>query len=180
MQEPLPVFWYQPNAAEDGAFIRRRGICDLCGKEREYFCASRFYVYGGPELRRIEVCPWCLADGTAEENAERDYPLLCDFDGDVDEREKSVILLRTPGFLAAQETVWLTHCGAPCAYLGTVDKEYLTSNGIDVREDLEREARRRRHTADDVLFMLEHNNIYMGHLFRCLKCGAYRLSVDCD
>jgi hypothetical protein len=126
------------------------------------------------------VCPWCLSDGTAEENVDRDFSMMCWFDGDIDAREQADILFRTPGFRAVQETVWLTHCGSPCAYLGIVDKEYLVANGIDVREDLEREAQLRHHTADIVFSMLERNEIYMGHLFRCLKCGSYRLLVDCD
>jgi len=60
----LPRFTYHPDPIATGGVVAADTPCVCCGE-------SRGYVYAGPvyaeEEYGHEICPWCIADGSAHE-----------------------------------------------------------------------------------------------------------------
>lgn len=109
----LPRFTYHPDPIATGSVIASPTVCVSCHQ-------ARGYVYTGPvyaeEEYDAEICPWCIADGSA--SARLDASFTDDEGigggGEWDEVPEAVVeevARRTPGFSAWQQEKWWTHCG---------------------------------------------------------------------
>lgn len=58
----LPVFKYHPDPLSTGSVIESTVVCKCCGQNKGYIYTSS--VYAIEELHN-EICPWCIADGSA-------------------------------------------------------------------------------------------------------------------
>jgi uncharacterized protein len=117
----LPTFRYHPDPIATGAVTASAAACIQCQQ-------ARGYIYTGPayavEELDNEVCPWCIADGSAASVFEASFT---ETDGDVSDDVRGEIEQRTPGFSGWQQERWLTHCGDGCAYLGIVTAARLAA-----------------------------------------------------
>src|SRR5262245_51685164 len=62
--EELPTFVYHPDPVATGSIVRATLTCSCCERERAYTYAGA--VFAEEELED-ELCPWCIADGSAAE-----------------------------------------------------------------------------------------------------------------
>lgn len=179
----LPEFRYHPDPVATGAFERLGRDCSVCGQNRGW--SYVFGTYGSVDLRD-DVCPWCIADGSAaakfevvftevkptEEPATDPLP-----DAVVDEIEH-----RTPGFSAWQEEQWLFHCGDAAAFLGPVGWEHLEQHP-DAMADVRRRLGASGIGPDDVEILmgaLDVDGLATGYLFRCLHCDTHLAYADME
>jgi len=146
------------------------------------------FVTGGPfytHLRPEYLCPWCIADGRAAASYEGEFTGWSDIEGvspdpaDPPPTIARELLLeiceRTPGYSSWQQSVWLSHCERPCAFLGFAGSEDLLPILDQVRPDVVAVNPR---DADWVLAHLSRDGMMVGCLFQCLECGQHRLHVD--
>ncbi|MDH6195470.1 uncharacterized protein CbrC (UPF0167 family) [Mycobacterium frederiksbergense] len=179
-----PNFKYSPNAY-DIAFEDLDGVCACCDESRSLKYRGPFYCSGDePDY----ICPWCIADGRAAAKFGGSFGAFTgwmDIEGvspDPNDPPPAIpreLLLnitdRTPGYFSWQQSVWLTHCNEPCAFLGKTDREALEPILDEIRPDIERTYTR---DPDWVLEHLTEDGMIAGCLFKCVHCGRHRLHVD--
>ncbi|WP_164208593.1 CbrC family protein, partial [Stenotrophomonas maltophilia] len=136
-----PAFTYHPNAYAL-SFEEVDGICDCCGQPRTLRYRGPFYT----RLRPDYLCPWCIADGRAAASYEGEFTGWSDIEGvspDPADPPPSIarellleICERTPGYPSWQQSVWLSHCERPCAFLGFAGRDDLLPILDQVRPDV--------------------------------------------
>ena len=186
----LPKFQYHPDPIGSGAF-KQEGTrtCYCCGKETGIWYDGPFLLSDDPDNEDFELpddcvlCPQCIADGSAAEkshiyfNDDPRYRIL----GDrvTDPEKLAEWKYRTPNFYTWNTDFWFTHCGDFCAYISNVGWDEIVQMGIEqqVQETYQEE---RFGAFDDLQHCMGKNCSIEGHLFRCLHCGKYFLSVDYD
>ncbi|SET37025.1 CbrC family protein [Hymenobacter actinosclerus] len=178
--ETPPVFFYNPNAYKLGIIEAQTIVCECCGKTRPFRYTGNLYCEADPD----DLCPWCIADGTAA--AKYDGSFVADFEGiNPNPNEASVQLSaastaqvssRTPGYASWQDDVWLGHCGEACIFLGYVGSQELAPIWNEVQPDAVASGWGEENIRDH---MHKDGNM-TGYLFRCQHCGQHRLHVDAN
>ena len=172
----LPYFKYNPNAEKLGILALREATCPVCQQFRSI-------IYDGPvasENDVADICPWCIADGSAAEKFD------CEFAGsagteDVDDEEAlRELLTRTPGFNTFQEVIWPAHCGAPCAYMNPVGNKEVKRMREELIDDIEHLADEFGIDEEELIDDITTDGAMQGHLFNCLHCGQHRLVIDME
>lgn len=175
-----PHFRFHPGAYET-VFEQEEGVCSCCGQNRSLKYEGPFYSQQSPDY----LCPWCIASGQACETYDGELVGYTDIEGvspDPADPEPAIarellleVALRTPGYRAWQQPVWLTHCNEPCVFLGHADRQAVEPFLTEVLPDIEGIYR------NDAQWMLERmstDGMISGCLFRCVRCGEHRLHMD--
>ncbi|WP_455351443.1 CbrC family protein [Streptomyces sp. SYSU K217416] len=172
--EPLPSFPYHPDPIATGSVIPSDTECASCGRRRGY-------VYVGPvyavESLRQQLCPWCIADGTAAERYEAQFT---EVDSGVTGEVARAIEGRTPGFSGWQQERWLVHCGDGAAFLGRVGAAELTAypDAVEhLRMDLEWPGREPERF-NRFLSAVDADDQPTAYLFRCRSCAEHLAYAD--
>jgi uncharacterized protein len=171
----LPKFKYHPDPVETGSIDESNNVCLCCGK-------SNGYIYVGPvysEKDELEgdLCPWCIADGSAHTKFDVNFVDIPGVGGHgkwdiVSQDIMEEISFRTPGFTGWQQERWWTHCGDGAEFLGIVGRDEIVYWGDDfikyIRDELK--------ISDDkdweeFLNLLDKNRGPTAYVFRCKKCG---------
>ena len=123
---PLPEFKYHPSPLTTGSIEKSDGVCRSCEQ-------ARGYIYTGPcyaeEELDNDLCPWCIADGSAHEKFSVEFvdsAGIGGHDGRWDKVPRSVIeevAFRTPGFSGLQQEQWFTHCGDAAEFIQKVEMD---------------------------------------------------------
>lgn len=173
----LPTFKYHPDPVSTGSVARSDATCRCCGKNRGYIYTST--TYSAVDLAN-EICPWCIADGSAAKKFEAtfndDYPLL---QAGIEDSIILEVTTRTPGFDSWQQGAWLTHCGDACAFLGDASREdldILLSENLPVAgsEDLE------EGMLESIIKNYRPKGSPSFYKFQCLHCNQGLFSMDFD
>lgn len=172
----LPSFELFPDPVGDGVFERSAEKCSLCK-------TSRGWIYTGPLFGEedgdgVDVCPWCIADGTANRAG---WFFVGDTLGDQPVSDADEALLqRTPGFTTWQDPMWLTCCGKACVFLGRAGEEELRgkwAESVDsIFEDFEYEDDER----DEMLSEFSRDGSPVGYVFQCRVCKKLTGYQDAD
>lgn len=174
MSIEVPKFKYHPDPIKTEAFtIGEKVKCDCCNKETEVYYENPFY-----SVRDIEyLCPECIVSGKASKKFDGEFQDCESCDEVEDEKYLEELCKRTPGYCGWQQEYWLSHCGDFCAFMGYVNWKDIEELGIE--DDL-------IETYDEGLIGLAFDEIkeclkketIQGYLFRCIRCGKYRLYAD--
>lgn len=174
----LPKFKYHPDPLKSGAIESCNKVCVCCGKEVDYIYMGSAY---GPEDLCEELCPWCIADGSANEKYEAtfsdEYPLIKAGIG-IDIIEE--VTQRTPGYVTWQQEEWATHCNDACAFIGDADIEQLKvltpkeRGEIFLSNEIDDEA------WNDLLSYYEPGGDPAIYHFQCIHCGKNVFNYDCS
>jgi uncharacterized protein CbrC (UPF0167 family) len=165
----LPSFAYHPDPLATGSIVESDAECEACGQERGYRYTGPVYAEDDIE----DLCPWCIADGSA---ADRFDATFTDLDDDLPDDAADTIAKRTPGFSGWQQEVWLSHCGDGAAFLGRVGAAELAAYPdavADIRLGLGH-----RDGADHFLAALDKDGEPTAYLFRCRVCGTHLAYTD--
>lgn len=126
-EEKLPIFRYLISPASHPSLIEKIGRCICCNQNRRIF-------YNGPtystDFEIIEVCPWCIADGSAATKWDVTFnDGFVDNEGvpqfGIDECFHDEIEGRTLGFISAQGNHWMYGKSGPMQFVGEVNYQVL-------------------------------------------------------
>ena len=183
----LPKFKYHPDPIKTGSIIKKKTKCPVCNQKQEFVYEGPFY-----SIEDVEgICPWCIANGEASKKYDGEFQDYASIEGitpdpngsdsiDYNKDDIDVLVTKTPGYSGWQQEVWLGHCNEPCSFEGYVGWKEIQEAGIDVEEDLEIQASLYGMSKEDFCERLFNNGSLQGYLFKCVKCGKYRLTTDCD
>lgn len=121
---PLPTFKYYPDPVGNESIIEKLAVCPCCEKPRNYMYTGNIYCVEEIE----EVCPWCIADGSAAEKWDAGFiedGYCKNISPDILEEINS----RTPGFETWQGSRWLFSETDAMLFRGEVDGGKLVSEG---------------------------------------------------
>jgi uncharacterized protein CbrC (UPF0167 family) len=134
MQEILPNFRYHPDPLKTGAIERSDTSCVCCGEVRGFIYTVS--AYGTNDLRK-ELCPWCIADGSAaakfEVSFNDDHPLL---KNGIANSIATEVAERTPGYASWQQEEWLSHCNDACEFHGDASLSEVTHATVETKSAL--------------------------------------------
>ncbi|MEG2805113.1 CbrC family protein [Stenotrophomonas sp.] len=179
----LPRFTYHPDPLATGSVIAATTVCVSCHQ-------ARGYVYTGPvyaeEEYDAEICPWCIADGSASARLDATFT---DEDGiggggEWDAVPPAVIdevSRRTPGFNGWQQEQWWTHCGDAAQFLGRAGHAELSAAGAQAIAAIQDSTGLDDGPAwDHFLGALRKDRSPTAYLFRCTQCGQLGGYQDAD
>jgi uncharacterized protein CbrC (UPF0167 family) len=172
----IPNFKYHLDPFQSKVFEQRDSKCPICKKKVSF-------VYVGPFYSNQDVdgiCPWCISDGQAARKYDGEFQDTQTIEGEISENAKDELIRRTPGYIAWQQAEWLVHCNEPCQFIAYVGWKELEEIGVDVVEDIEKQAKNYGLSIEEFKERLFNEGALQGYLFRCVKCGKYRLTSDCD
>ena len=114
----LPHFPFHRDPRASGSIRETDAPCECCGEKRGVAYEGVVYCLDSPET----LCPWCIADGSAETKYDASF-----FDADfVDDdfntvdlpaETHSLVFGRTIGFSTFNPIGWWVHCGEPAEYV---------------------------------------------------------------
>lgn len=174
MSETLPHFRYHPDPVKTGAVEKSANVCICCDRARGYIYVGLVYSAWGDYDRQI--CPWCIADGSAAEKLEADFS---GFDSsEIPIETLREIIKRTPGYSCWQNEIWLLHCGDACEFYGDLPKGELKNVKPEAVVDL----RSQLHLTE-IEWPLFVDNYEPGgdpaiYKFKCLHCSEILFYPD--
>jgi uncharacterized protein CbrC (UPF0167 family) len=181
----LPIFKYFPDPVGLGSIVASENECVCCKKQRGYVYALNPYA---PEDHCEEICPWCIADGTAAELIEGQFNDELGVGGHGAWEEVSPEIIdevskQTPGFAGIQDEQWFTHCADAAEFHGYVTKERLISMGPKVVEDFLESLGEETYSeflefGSELLETIREDGAGQGYIFRCRHCGCHGGYVD--
>ncbi len=127
-ESELPVFRYFPDPVGNGCIVREDSTCPCCAAPRHYIYRGPIYCRGGGIE---EVCPWCIADGSAAKkwSAMIFNDLVPDLPATVPNDVVREITERTPGFETWQGNIWLFSRDDAMLFLNEVAGRQLLAEG---------------------------------------------------
>ncbi|MDR3022071.1 MAG: CbrC family protein [Clostridiales bacterium] len=184
-----PQFKFNLNPLRTQAVIESSIPCECCGKIDKYSYIAGIDHYAKKEVPEIKnLCLYCIYNGEAIKKfggAFTDKSFIANKTASKEVTEE--IMYRTPSFTTWQEKEWLSHCKMPCTYIGQVYIGDLLKMGIykQVRTELSKTFYYRQmpmtiSDIDDMLIDMVEDSSIEGHLFMCIICKKYKLSVDLD
>jgi len=132
----LPKFEYFPDPIGNGCIVERSSTCLCCGIERAF-------VYVGPIYCKedvSEVCPWCIADGSAAEKWSATFNDSYNIPTGVPKQVIELIDARTPGYSTWQGNRWLYSEHDALVFVGEVTGSTLIRKDEDEKVFACREA----------------------------------------
>ena len=151
----------------------KKSACELLGK----ICDPK----DRKQLKKLGYLKQYAQNGDAAA-AKFDAGFIQDADplppGAADAKSKTEELFkRTPGYFSWQGEHWLACCGDYCEFLGDVGTKELQDLGI-AEEVFADYALCGEFAVDDVRNYLIAGGNMAGYLFRCIRCGKYKIYVD--
>src|SRR5580765_1558527 len=127
----LPKFKYHPDPIATGHIVESDTECVCCGKALGFIYTGPVYA---PEEYDDQICPWCIADGSAHEKLGASFTDEIGIGGygnweTVPGDVVDEVAYRTPGFSGWQQERWWTHCGDAAQFIGRAGQEELAALG---------------------------------------------------
>ena len=172
----LPSFRYHPDPVATGSIERAPARCAFCE-------SPRGWRYTGPVFstdNRPEICPWCIADGSAARSGAQFTDVSDDQLADVPAVVIDVVLGQTPGFSSWQDPRWMFHCRDGAAFLGLVGWPELQGHlgAIDMLLHEHDEYGWSEEDSREFVEGLGIDHDATAYLFRCLHCGTELAYAD--
>lgn len=128
-----------------------------------------------------QICPWCIADGSAAKKFEAGFNDVGMIEGlpseILDEIEE-----RTPGFTSWEDPQWLTCCNDGAAFLGNAGAKELKRKFAEaapvVKEFLRQEYDAIGSDLKELFDSLDKEDSPTAYVFQCLHCKKYLAYVD--
>lgn len=178
IRSDLPTFKYYADPINTKAFIVSNRTCKVCGKQTGYRYYNAFYSVEDIE----DICPWCIADGSAAKKYDGTFQDMVPEDTMVAQEKLDELMKRTPGFDCLQPGYWPCHCHDFCTFIDHVGWEDIVRLGLEkeLETDLAKIKEEYGFEKEDMGNLRTSPNSMSGYLFQCRSCGKYRLTVDID
>jgi len=114
----LPKFPYHRDPVASESVRKSDATCDCCRKARGIMYNGVMYSVDGPE----NICPWCIADGSASEKYDGSFFDASFVDEDFNDVEVAPkyyleVFCKTIGFATYNPIGWWVHCNQPAEYI---------------------------------------------------------------
>jgi uncharacterized protein len=175
---PFPEFRYFADPIAHGCVKPSGERCVCCGEASGFVYDASIYTYEEKQPGG-NICPWCIADGTASAKYAAKYP--ASFNDAPTGEGRDEVNHRTPGIITWQGRPWPSCCGECCRFVGCPDGKTLVASGDKAAIDAcLTELRGWWGDEADEAWLAEVTP--MGdpgvYLFRCLRCDKYTAVVD--
>jgi uncharacterized protein len=176
--EPLPSFRYHADPVATGSVALSDNECVCCAQ-------ARGYIYTGPVYseadREDDICPWCVADGSAHEKLSAEFTDAAGVGGygdweDVPATVSEEVAYRTPGFTGWQQEKWFTCCNDAACFMGRAGYKELLALGASAIEAIRVESQLEGKEWEEYFKGLDKDDQPTAYVFRCLHCqkaGGY-------
>jgi uncharacterized protein CbrC (UPF0167 family) len=175
----LPKFKYHPDPLATGSVVESDEVCIVCQTARGFVYTGPLYAEDEPDG---EICPWCIADGTAASQLEASFTDIDEGSAEgVPEPVLDEIECRTPGFSTWQQDHWMYHCADGCEFLGPIGHDELAKLPVEASAAVVDSVREYGWPEDEVrdfVDSLDSEGDPTAYLFRCLHCGVYQAFSD--
>jgi len=181
VQVGLPTFKYHPDPIATGSVQADSDVeCMSCEQVRGYIYMGPVYTPQDVDLDE-HLCPWCIANGTATEKFDASFNNCGNLE-DITEEMAEEIEDRTPGFIAWQDSQWLSCCGDGAAFLGLAGAKELRKNFPKaipgVMECLKEDYGLEGEELTEFFDSLDKEDQPTAYVFQCLHCKAFLAYVD--
>jgi uncharacterized protein CbrC (UPF0167 family) len=178
----LPRFPYHPDPLQTGSVVPSDVPCVCCRQKRGYIYVGP--VYALEELHE-QLCPWCIADGSAHDRLDASFVDEGGVGGygDWAPVPRSVVeelAFRTPSFSGWQQEKWFTCCNDAAEFLGLAGARELQGAWAPALEAIRSECALEGREWDEYRSALDRENSPTAYVFRCRHCGRYGGYSDCD
>ena len=175
----LPTFRYHPDPIASGSVVASTKKCRACRKARGYIYTASTYA----EDDLVDcLCPWCIADGTANKKYDATFVDSEAFDATVPEAAVAEICERTPGFASWQPERWPHCCGHATAFLEPAGTSEISAKYREHEYTLMTHV---VHTmgisggaATRLVDNLKKDAGPTAYVFRCLHCAKVHFEID--
>ena len=172
----LPTFRYHPDPIATGSIVRSDKTCACCSKAGGWIYVASVY---GPSNLRGNICPWCIASGTAA------LRYNCSFNDDSPLAEAQLapaIILevsrKTPGYSSWQQEVWQACCDDACEFHGDAPasemKALSDESLVRIQDDWQISLKR----LDDLLNVYVPGGGIAIFKFVCRHCHRAKYALD--
>jgi len=177
----LPRFVYHPDPVATGSVVASDAVCRACGQARGYIYIGP--VYADEDLDDA-ICPWCIADGTAQARFDATFTDIAGIGGygdweAVPDAVLNAVAYRTPGFSGWQQERWFTHCGDAAALVAIAGRKELDAFGPEAVEATRIESGYMGAEWEDYYAALDCDHGPTAYIFRCRHCGRIGGYSDC-
>lgn len=181
MQTNLPDFLYHPDPVKTGVIEASDKVCICCQQ-------ARGYIYTGSVSGELDMddplCPWCIADGSANEKFDASFTDELGVGGygqwePVSKEIIEIIANKTPSFISWQSEQWWTHCGDAAVFIDVVGYEELKLYGEEAITAIAEESVHEGKELDEYIKSLSKDYGPTAYLFKCRHCGKYGGYSDC-
>ena len=175
MADILPDFEYFPDPLRNGCIVEKQGSCPCCNQSRAFMYVGPIYSIHDVE----EVCPWCIANGTAASKWSASFNDVYLASNEVPKDVVETIDQKTPGYETWQGNKWLFSASDALIFVGeVVGKDLLYENNLAKIEAC-RGALSEWNFPED----FELSNVVIGgqpaiYLFRDKASGIYEAYAD--
>jgi hypothetical protein len=172
----IPSFKYHLDPLASNVFEHKNAKCPVCMKIVSIVYTGPFHSNEDVE----DICPWCISDGSAAIKYNGDFQDTQTIENKISKEAMEELIKRTPGYCGWQQEQWLVHCDEPCQFIGYVGWKEIEHQNIDVSDDIIKMSDEYGLKEEEFKSRLVNNSSLQGYLFKCVKCGKYRLTSDCD
>lgn len=124
----LPRFEYFPDPIGNGCIVEKLNSCPCCQQDRPFMYVGPIYCVDDIS----EVCPWCIADGSAAAKWSASFHDLFETPSHVPQHVIETIDARTPGYSTWQGNRWLFSEKDALIFVGEViGSAIIKQNEID-------------------------------------------------
>ncbi len=178
----LPTFELFPDPLGEEVIEPSEETCDLCGLARGYMYTAG-HNSDSPDTDEANICPWCIADGSAGErgvtfNDATIYPYL-DTTPQMSEADKDLVERRTPGYVTWQGNRWLMCCGRACRYLGEAKEGDLRGRWSAAVPSIFEIWEMPADHIEEVIDLIGKSADPAAYVFECRICGGLKGYWDC-
>lgn len=181
-KKAFPEFRYHPEPLATGSVIESSQPCDVCNRSNGYLYDGPVYSSRNRDAGQVSVCPWCIADGSANRRLDVAFVVDGRWTSDLPMAVVDVIRRRTPGFTGWDREKWLSCHSDAAVFLGPCGFDDLTEHG-DAAVEAVRSSFPAALGPDEVesaLKALDRDTGPTAYLFRCRHCDTYLAYTDTD
>ena len=173
----LPRFKYHPNPLKTESIIPSNETCEVCAHARGYvYCTV---PYGENEIEF--VCPWCIADGTANKKLGAQFsdshPLA---QAGISQEIIDEVTLRTPGYISWQQECWMYCCDDACEFHGDAPAKELRSLDDGGLKKLSESTDIPIDHLPEIIKYYQPKGSPAFYKFVCRHCNSIMFNYDCD
>ncbi|HAL72542.1 MAG TPA: hypothetical protein DCP71_12305 [Verrucomicrobiales bacterium] len=119
---PLPQFPYHRDPLSSGSIRQSESPCECCGKSRGQLYDGVIYS----ETTVKNLCPWCIADGSAAKKFGASFfdAHFCDDEANEVKMPSTCykdVFDQTIGFATFNPIGWWVHCNEPAEYIKRIE-----------------------------------------------------------